>query len=171
MREILFRGKRNDNGKWVEGFIYKHESPLVCFSTDPREEPKWYICKTAFADWNMPRNVEFIEVIPETVGQYTGLKDKNGKKIFEGDIVKAQGEDYVFDGAYVFVVRYGKCGGVANADAHGYMGFYLEGVDSDTKIAEGFGLRDDICYFTDIEVIDNIHERPDLMKGADQGDR
>ena len=71
MREILFRGKRKDNGKWIQGYLF-------C------------IWEKSYILWGTTNGIpNMVEVDPKTIGQCTGLVDKNGVKIFEGDIVES----------------------------------------------------------------------------------
>ncbi len=135
----IFRGKGNpkyNDGEWYYGHLIYDGSDYQIV------DPEYGSCRRT--------------VIAETIGQCTGLTDKNGKLIFDGDVVKADG--------YIFVVKFEKCGGVANNENYGYMGYYLDGFDDMTKNVLKFGLRNDICFFTDIEVIGNIHDNPELLE-------
>ena len=88
MREILFRGKRTESGEWVEGYLNKRPSAIQYGS----QYSPWFIDRPP----NDPDdNGEICRVDEKTVGQFTGLTDKNGNKIFEGDIVKEEYEVFV----------------------------------------------------------------------------
>lgn len=130
MRTIKFRGKRLDNGVWLYGSL------LVSHFKDDKKE-RYFI--TQFSG-----NYTFEhEVDPNTVGQFTGMKDKNGKEIYEDDILLDE------SGAYA-VVYYS-------------MGSFC------VDFGEGFDLQ----YFTDriheiCYVAGNIHDNPGLLKGGEQ---
>ena len=149
MREILFRGKRLDNGEWVEGYLYEHEPALVGIASenDVPETSKWFIARTGFADWNLPRPVEFVEIDPSTVGQYTGLKDKNGKRIFEGDIVKAQDE----------ILGSPFCDGINGKVVYDEAAYFIELKDP----MNSQWLYDECAVY---EIIGNIHDNPELLE-------
>lgn len=146
-REILFRGKRTDNGEWItsgniihtydidngeEFFIPKHNSPCMCKK-----------------DNNKILTIEktiFYKVVNETVGQYTGLTDKNGKKIFEGDIVKGDREYFTYTHHYGRVIYDG--------------GQFLIAFDDVLEDIECLG-----AWANAVEVIGNIHDNPELLEG------
>lgn len=136
MREISFRGKRTDNGEWVYGYPYEtyrncHLRKLIALPPD-----------------ELGRG-EYIEVIPETIGQYTGLTDKNGKKIFEGDILE-------FSDRLVSVFW------------HAHLGCW----DSNfLKYTNQDNEKEDMSPYRwkyRAEVVGNIHDNSEPLKGGEQ---
>lgn len=125
MREILFRGKESNSGKWVYGYLWSKRTIGVA---------------------SFVGNVDEVVVDPSTVGQYTGLTDKNGVKIFEGDVVQ---------------VPFWRSA---------QSGLVMKGVLEFQKAAfwitweyQGYG-KDFAGYIQDVEVIGNIHDNPELLK-------
>ena len=129
-REIKFRGKTKDN-EWVYGYYHKETSTSLALQEYGIEKIDTHYIHTVID--HLPFKVE---VIGETVGQYTGLKDKNGKKIFEGDIVK-----YTDEVPYTVVF-----------DSTGYWCLNGNGARNSEMLIQ----NDDTNDY--IEVICNIHE-------------
>ena len=136
MREILFRGQRCDNGEWVEGNYgeyYNGEKKVSCISIPSKETISGSLC---------------YDVIPETVGQYTGLTDKNGTKIFEGDIVGHIQEYEISDKVEsIAVIKWNEA----------YTCWSIEYTNG--RITAFLGME-----YHRIEVIGNIHDNPELLE-------
>lgn len=135
-REILFRGKRVDNEMWIYGDLLQSTDIVNC--TEISE--------------NTGMGVRY-DIIPETVGQYTGLTDKNGTKIFEGDILKHDThcllQEYKIDYGVVYWHRQKQKN--LRTTLFGKLG-YVE-------------LSEECCK--NYEVISNIYDNPELLKERD----
>ena len=127
MREILFRGKRLDNGDFIIGDLRRGKTGKAAVY--------WDVLKM------------YMDVDPETVGQYTGLTDKNGRKIFEGDIIH---------GLFLF------CMPIEAVVTFQDGAFGLEWQWGD---ARRFSAFTSICNVT-YEIVGNIHDNPELLKGG-----
>lgn len=142
MREILFRGKRTDNSEWVEGYFCGKVNETIFL---PATESAQIIDKDLF--WH--------EVIPETVGQYTGLSDSKGRKIFEGDIVKGHLHSAWSHNIEICDIAYGKSGFESR--------MHINGLDSDYYSHK-------VLFSKDVEVIGSIYDNPELLSGEVKSD-
>lgn len=157
MREILFRGKQKE-GRWVEGVYFKHDTIKVCFSSDD-PKPRHLIIQDGFCDWGFEPPIHCVDVSPETVGQFTGLTDTNGTKVFEGDILKFtdKNADYEWIGKVEF--------GNPNAEYNwGFQLVYIKGTKPNTDILLWFDMEETGAYS---KVIGNIHDNPELLEVTD----
>jgi uncharacterized phage protein (TIGR01671 family) len=138
MREILFRGKRTDNGEWIYGNFVSG----IFFRGEKKEDVPYimtgdyidYDCFGDFAD-----ECGYYEVDPATVGQYIGETDKNGVKIFEGDRVLT--------------------------DEAGWIGHVTFG-GGEFYVTDEHGGYARCCNWSDYEVLGNIHDAPEGETGG-----
>ena len=150
MREILFRGKRIDTGAWVEGDLVQGVN-----------DQKGHMFIWSENDESILGVVEF-EVDPETVGQYTGLPDRNGKKIFDGDLLNGFEYPYLRDNAHNYfaeVVWFDNCPAFG-LYTHKHPLSAVRGISAgNCEIIEDFDS-------SQWEIIGNIHDNPELLEGA-----
>lgn len=139
MREIKFRGKRTDTGEWVYGDLIENQGRFFIYHATS---------ETTLKDEDNSIIVLAEEVNLDTVGQYTGLHDKNGKETYEDDILR------VYDGKRYFniVVKWSE-------EAMAFMACYCDGNQSPLSWFSNLLSR---TY--EIEVIGNIHDNPELLE-------
>lgn len=144
MREILFRGKTVDNKNWIYGYIVEQSNP----------EYHTYIIRNFLAEIDKENidvtNLDIAEVDSKTVGQYTGFKDKNGNKIFKGDIVD-------------FPDR-------CDDDGYGVVVYETDETEVAIVYDSVYVTLGRYCHSRDIEVIGNIYDNLELMKGDENND-
>lgn len=141
MREILFRGKRLDNGEWVEGSLIidhydyagQHKDRYVI------QNCLYGIDENGFCDFQSGISEE---IDPLTLGQYTGLTDKNGRKIFEGDLLR--GKEYDGERDVFGAVRWDAGGNYELVNGDGCTGFSW-------------------LSFDRLEVVGNVYDNPELV--------
>ena len=142
MREILFRGIRKDTHEWVYGFYgeyFNGKKNISCISIVDTHAIAGSFC---------------YEVIPETVGQFTGLTDKNGNRIFEGDVLKMEIKSNYINPLQAPLVFIGVC-----KFKDGSFGFSKQRAS-----IEEFTAFSSTTYNVEFEIIGNIHDNADLLK-------
>lgn len=138
MRTIKFRGKSLDNGEWAIGLLIKMWGA-------------WHIL-----DWDDENTAYPID--PNTIGQYTGLKDKNGKDVYEGDIFK--------DSSGVLRTVFRVPGGLAFEDNPVAFGYdHRAPIYPYSPLAES---QNEAWFSQCCEVIGNIHDNPEFLKGGER---
>lgn len=143
-REIIFRGKRLYDGEWVEGYL---------FDDGMSDNKRLFVGGLVITDYvgtaddQYEVGLDFCEVEPETVGQFTGVTDRNGQKIFEGDIVRHYNnltDPTKYEVGKVFWDKKGTCFRRTSNPSSVFMNF-------------------DCCY----EVVGTIHDNPELLKDGE----
>lgn len=159
-RDILFKAKDKDDKKWYEGYyVLLHDTTYCCMPSDNTTEAKrlndknthHYIIFEQMTDWGLPNRHLRAEILPETLCRCTGLTDKNGKKIWENDIV-----------GFLDASQYD----------NGYSEHYCIGQvvwDEETisfQVTERLSCESYEALDGECEVIGNIFDNPELLEGG-----
>ena len=169
-REILFRGKGKETGKWHYGNYLKIDKTTYCFAEDYEANPnntEHFIVYDEMTDWGLPNKHKMVEVDPKTVGQYTGWNDMHQTKIFENDVIE------FVNGitSHRYLIWWHREGNMMTAVPLNGMTFngsdYWNGnyplFEYSTFCLMMFDPYGD---FRDIRVVGNIHDNPELLEGC-----
>jgi uncharacterized phage protein (TIGR01671 family) len=149
-RETLFRGKEIKTGKWVYGGFHEHKPSIVAIGKQPETEA--LIIEDGNADWNLPVPIKAYVVEKKTVGEFTGLTDKNGVNIFAGDILRE------YDGftEHIILIRWD----------NEHCGFVYDFIPPKHAPHEGVMTLSLYHFCSDEhEIIGNVHDAPELWPG------
>jgi uncharacterized phage protein (TIGR01671 family) len=151
MKEYLFRGRKIKTKKWVYGGFHEHKPSITAIGKQPETEA--LIIVDSDADWDLPVPIKAYVVEKESVGLYSGFEDKNGSKIFAGDIIKmsriSTGE-VCYTGVVIF----------ANG---AFFVNYLDGTQGSDDTLCGWTYKP---YDNQVEIIGNKSDNPELLKEA-----
>lgn len=152
MRKILFRGKRTDNGEFVEGYLTRRPSAIQYGA----HYSPWFIDKPPS---DPDDSGGFYNVDGETVGQFTGITDKNGTPIFEGDILESQMSENPEDWK-IWVVGF--------EDGTFLFESVRKSVKSRRKYRHDINMLcgDEVKFYC-LVLIGNIHDNPELLEGSE----
>ena len=155
----LFRGKRIDNGEWVEGYLI----------VDEKDYSKYLIGYVVGTNEDgTPHDLDAVQVDPSTICQCTGLKDKNGKLIWENDILlQKTTEKHWCEWQHMGLVKYGEHDW--NEGVYGYknIGFFVESIvkeGDETRMKPGLCQEDLVFENYPYEIIGNTFDNPELLE-------
>lgn len=165
----MCRGKRKDNGEWVEGYLIQGNKTYIATTG----AINYMVVSTSYM-----ASIELVEVIPETVGQCTGLKDKNGKLVFEGDVLKQKttkefAKFNSFKWELYGIVTFGSYDYNEGNTGYCSVGWYIAPLKSIAiypkdyligDIQPGLNQEDILKSIYPMEVIGNIHDNPELLE-------